>query len=456
MELRAISRTGGVVGRAFLPPTDLAAIETFIAAHLQTHLYCGVATRFDASSGTLANCCMLSALFVDIDFKTVPEPEARRRLATFPLLPSLIVRSGGGLHTYWLLAEPVEVSTHEAEIRAALLGLAVKLGGDQGAAEPVRVLRMPGTVNAKPEYTPARDVVLDVAAAPGRRYLLDDILAFVPAVEPPTGASTPFVLRQIIRAGDRYATLFRLARSLKHRGLSPAAVRATLSVENAARCQPPHLDTELDRIVGNAFRSPDRPGFEPHDWAASVDGGPPPRDDDQGGGTKTEASSSRPTCASWWNQAGAAIPSPTRWGMRGRSHRGAMRSRPPREAAAARGQPRHEGEDARGAQRHSPWDAAVSAPEYIAALESDGDFLDPGRRFLARGVISEWFSPARARQDKRDARAGRQPRAHGVPGAPHRPRQPTARDQAPAPRDGGRAYADIEDHRPHEGAAAHR
>jgi hypothetical protein len=48
---------------------------------------------------------------------------------------------------------------------------------------------------------------------------------------------------------------------------------------------------------------------------------------------------------------------------------------------------------ARDRAKPTPWDAAVSAPEYIAAVESDGDFLDPGRRFLARGVISEWFSP---------------------------------------------------------------
>jgi AAA domain/Primase C terminal 1 (PriCT-1) len=41
----------------------------------------------------------------------------------------------------------------------------------------------------------------------------------------------------------------------------------------------------------------------------------------------------------------------------------------------------------------SPWDAAVPAPEYLAADDTRADFLDPGHRFLVRGVLTEWFSP---------------------------------------------------------------
>jgi hypothetical protein len=39
------------------------------------------------------------------------------------------------------------------------------------------------------------------------------------------------------------------------------------------------------------------------------------------------------------------------------------------------------------------WAAAVPAPDYLAAADDEGDFLDQERRFLARGVITEWFSP---------------------------------------------------------------
>src|SRR5258705_11524482 len=38
-------------------------------------VYMGVATRRDASGGTLAHCRHLGALFVDVDFKTTPEAE---------------------------------------------------------------------------------------------------------------------------------------------------------------------------------------------------------------------------------------------------------------------------------------------------------------------------------------------------------------------------------------------
>ena len=60
----------------------------FLDEHDAEDLYVGVATRRDGSSGTLANCAGLTALFADIDFKSTPEAEARRRLAAFPLPPA--------------------------------------------------------------------------------------------------------------------------------------------------------------------------------------------------------------------------------------------------------------------------------------------------------------------------------------------------------------------------------
>ena len=49
------------------------------------------------------------------------------------------------------------------------------------------------------------------------------------------------------------------------------------------------------------------------------------------------------------------------------------------------------GEDPRPAGRPSAWAAAVPAPEFLAAPETDADFLEA--RQLARGSITEWFSP---------------------------------------------------------------
>jgi hypothetical protein len=49
-----------------------------------------------------------AAAWIDLDFKDFPggEAEARSRLAAFPIQPSIVVRSGHGLHAYYLLREP--------------------------------------------------------------------------------------------------------------------------------------------------------------------------------------------------------------------------------------------------------------------------------------------------------------------------------------------------------------
>ena len=83
-------------------------------------------------------------------------PRAKRdydgKLTDFPLEPSIIVRSGGGLHCYWLFREPIELQNESERIKSTLRRLARAVDGDLQAAEPARILRLPGTLNHK--YTP--------------------------------------------------------------------------------------------------------------------------------------------------------------------------------------------------------------------------------------------------------------------------------------------------------------
>jgi putative DNA primase/helicase len=52
--------------------------------------------------------------------------------------------------------------------------------------------------------------------------------------------------------GERNDRMFRLAASLRRKGLSEAAILAALRVENAEGCDPPLDDHELARIAGSA------------------------------------------------------------------------------------------------------------------------------------------------------------------------------------------------------------
>lgn len=262
IELRALPSKA----RDFFTPCDSEGIERFIRVNAGENLYFGVATRRTRDSGKLENCGLLHVLFVDIDFKGISESEARALLERFPLKPSIIVNSGGGLHVYFLLREPLDLQTEAAKARSLLRRLTPALGGDLSSAELARVLRPPHTLNRKPEYGTPRPVLIEVFN-PDLRYNpsdLDDLLPREPEATT-NGNGRGFVVGDRIKDHERNHTLYRLARSLKAKGLSEAAILAAVRAENDAKCDPPMGskpgDETVEDIVSHVMRQPDRLDF---------------------------------------------------------------------------------------------------------------------------------------------------------------------------------------------------
>jgi len=232
-------------------------------------VYMGVATRRDASGGTLAHCQHLGALFVDVDFKTTPEAEIRARLERELLPPSAIVHSGGGLHCYWFLREPLAMPEEAARAKMLLRRLASYLGGDLAAAEPARILRVPGTWNRKADYGTPRPVRLE-QCEPTRRYNASELDDWLPPEPVDEHSGAPFALPLRVGEGMRNPTLYRLARSLHAKGLSPEAVGAAVVTVNQTQCAPPLPEDEVAGLLGHAVT-------QPHDltWRGGTGGGHP-------------------------------------------------------------------------------------------------------------------------------------------------------------------------------------
>jgi Primase C terminal 2 (PriCT-2) len=177
--------------RAFFRVEDVTKIEEFIATHPGANVFFGVTPRIGKTNGTLANCGGLMWLWADLDFKISGEAQARRQLASFPLPPSITVRSGGGLHLYWRLMAPLDLTDKEvcAYAKRLLRAIAIELGADLTAAEPARVLRVPGTFNFK--YSPPRVAAVDTLG-PEIQYSIADFekaLAAHLKHEPPHAAA---------------------------------------------------------------------------------------------------------------------------------------------------------------------------------------------------------------------------------------------------------------------------
>src|SRR5262245_44778249 len=87
------------------------------------HVYFGVVLRKGPRGGGKKDCAAATCVFADIDFKDVTPERVREILAKFPLPPSIVVRSGHGLHVYWLLKKALFESAFpriEAVNRAVL------------------------------------------------------------------------------------------------------------------------------------------------------------------------------------------------------------------------------------------------------------------------------------------------------------------------------------------------
>lgn len=255
IELRALPQ----IARCFVTLDESTIGREFIVTNGHQNLYVGVATRRDARSGELQNCQRLGALFADIDFKTTPENDARARLSRSLLPPSAIVQSGGGLHVYYFLREPAALPDEAARVKGLLRRLALYLGGDLAAAEPARILRVPGTENYR--YEPSRLVRLERCDGT-RRFNLDDFDGWLPSEPAVDRAPARFAMPEQVLAGTRNATLYRLGRSLKARGLGSAAVLAALEQENREKCVPPLKETEVADIAEHVMTQPDGPTFQ--------------------------------------------------------------------------------------------------------------------------------------------------------------------------------------------------
>ncbi len=120
---------------------------------------------------------------------------AQEIIARFPLAPTIMVHSGGGLHVYWLFPEPQQIQSAEERGEARALNMALQACFRHPAVNPegfvvdtthdlARVFRVPTTHNHKGEPKPVQVLAMNA----GNRYSQESLrmaMAFFPASEVP-------------------------------------------------------------------------------------------------------------------------------------------------------------------------------------------------------------------------------------------------------------------------------
>jgi hypothetical protein len=111
----------------------------------------GVAMR-SREGGSDKDVSLVTSLWTDIDLKDFSGDvsELKHSIDQFPIQPSIQIDSGNGVHLYWLLKKPIIVNDETSRfLRGLLLGITKSVGGDVACRNLSRVMRMPGTQNAK-------------------------------------------------------------------------------------------------------------------------------------------------------------------------------------------------------------------------------------------------------------------------------------------------------------------
>jgi hypothetical protein len=160
-----------------------------------------------------------------------------------PLLPppSWIVESSPGRYQdYWQLDRPIDILTYERAVRRIVGACGV---GNQ-AVDAVRVLRLPGSINFKPEYAqPLVQLVHDDGTIYPRA-------AFDHLPDPvPTVSRSRMPADERIAAGQRNVALFALGRAMRFHRAGVEAIQVALESVNQSQCDPPLDAAEIAGIL---------------------------------------------------------------------------------------------------------------------------------------------------------------------------------------------------------------
>lgn len=118
------------------------------------NIYFGVNPRAKLYIGTKAGIALCRTVWADLDQVSLPDARKRWEAHSLPE-PTIIVGSGHGIHLYWKLCDPADVSSIQK--RDAFEGMLKKLYqelGSDSTQDVTRLLRLPGFHNVKQTPVP--------------------------------------------------------------------------------------------------------------------------------------------------------------------------------------------------------------------------------------------------------------------------------------------------------------
>ena len=143
-------------GRRWAPLVEIPDIVDWLERinkdeNQRAHAYFGANPRRAVGASQAEGVLLARCLFADFDGGVVVEDALSRVKAAGYPMPTAILESGGGVHCWWRLEQPMADANAWHERMKAI---ASALGSDQSICDWPRIMRLPGFVNWKHEQRP--------------------------------------------------------------------------------------------------------------------------------------------------------------------------------------------------------------------------------------------------------------------------------------------------------------
>jgi hypothetical protein len=277
VELRPLKRDGGpAAGRRWDKAAEVVAAQGWLEkTSADGHCHYFGANPRKRAAGKKEDVLVARCMFADFDGGAeVDEVMAAIENAGRPW-PSAIVRSGGGVHCWWRLAEPMSDLPAWERCQKRL---ALDLGSDPAVCDAPRIMRLPGYVNHKYPHRPLAELV----EATGQVCQLEQLLPGGIPPEPPKVEAGPVEQgslsersRQflsegwVFAPGGRRATAFSVACDMKARGWTEEAAIQTIMPAMQKLGLPAEDLRDVPRQIRNAFAQ-DREPLADREPAAEI------------------------------------------------------------------------------------------------------------------------------------------------------------------------------------------
>ena len=195
--------------------------------HQRVHAYFGANPRKSAGASQAEGVKLARCLFADFDGGVVLEDAyARIKAASLPW-PTAMLESGGGVHAWWRLDEPM---TDANAWHERMKAIASALGSDQSICDWPRIMRLPGFINWKHEQRPYA-VLKDCDGSrvyPLARFMKQASQSVVVQHKSMSDLARRFLEEGFTLAAGRRQTMFTVACDMAARGWGVAEATATI------------------------------------------------------------------------------------------------------------------------------------------------------------------------------------------------------------------------------------